>query len=94
MGGAELTIAGAALLCGLAGAVRGGASRLPSWRSRVAVAADTVSLAVVAIVVASRPLALLETPLLLVAIVSLGDCGLAVLQLRGAAGREPPRWLV
>jgi hypothetical protein len=94
MGGVEISTALAAVLAGLASAARGHAPMAPRWRLRAAVALDTASLATAAILAGTHPEILFATPILVVAAVSLGDWSLAVLQLRGAAGRPPPAWLV
>jgi hypothetical protein len=94
MGGVEILVALTAVLAGLASATRGHAPTVRPWRLRTAVALDTANLAAMAILAGASSDVLFGTPILLVAMVSLGDLSLAVLQLRGAAGREPPEWLV
>ena len=90
---ADFWVGVAAVITGLASLVRQRAPLAPRWRARIAVAADTASLSAAGILIGAHPAVLLETPLVLIVALSLGEWAAAVLTLRVAAGQSTPRWL-
>ena len=94
MSATDLWVGAAAVITGLASLARQGAPFTTRWRLRLAVIADIVTVSTAAFLVAAHPAVLLETPLALIAGLGLVEAGQGVLDLRGAAGRPAPRWLV
>jgi hypothetical protein len=82
------------LLAGLGSAMRGTSPEPALWRLHVVLAFDGAAFALAAILTALNPTLAVGTPLLLVVPLCLADVGLAIVQLRGRAGFQPPRWLL
>ena len=87
---ADLIVGLAAVMAGLASFARHGAPVARPWRLWLAIWGDAASLSMAVTLVVLAPSVLLETPLALVAGLSLWELALAVLDLRGWAKREPP----
>jgi hypothetical protein len=87
---ADLIVGLAAVMAGLASLARHGAPFARPWRLWLAIWGDAASLSIAVTLVVIAPSVLLETPLALVAGLSLWELALAVLDLRGWTKREPP----
>jgi hypothetical protein len=79
----DLIVGLAAVAAGLASLARQGAPFAPPWRLWLAIWGDAASLSAAITLIVIAPAALLETPLALVAALSLWELTLAVLDLRG-----------
>jgi hypothetical protein len=86
----DLIVGLAAVTAGLASLARHAAPFARPWRLWLAIWGDAASLSAAVTLVAIAPSTLLETPVGLVAALSLWELALAVLDLRGWANREPP----
>lgn len=86
---ADLIVGLAAVMAGLASVARHGAPFARPWRLWLAIWGDAASLSMAVTLAVLAPGALLETPLALVAGLSLWELVLAVLDLRGWANRPP-----
>jgi hypothetical protein len=86
----DLIVGLAAVAAGLASLARHGAPFARSWRLWLAIWGDAASLSAAVTLIAVAPATLLETPVALVAALSLWELALAVLDLRGWTNREPP----
>ena len=69
------------------------AGKPPLWRSKVAFVGSVVCLAAAVVLVVMDPLAIGETPVVIVAVLCLFEGGMALISLMAAAGRPQPRWL-
>lgn len=81
----------AAVLVSLA---RRTAGKPPLWRSKAAFIGACICLALGTLLVILDPAALVETPVLFVAVYCLFEGGMALISLRAAAGRPAPAWLL
>jgi hypothetical protein len=77
------------LVAGLASLARHGAPFARPWRLWLAIWGDAASLSAAVTLIVLAPITLLETPVALVAALSLWDLVLAVLDLRGWVSRAP-----
>lgn len=87
---ADLIVGLAAVMAGLASLARHGAPVARPWRLWLAIWGDAACLSTSVTLAVVAPTALVETPLALVAALSLWELVLAVLDLRGWTRREPP----
>jgi hypothetical protein len=85
----DLIVGLAAVAAGLASLARHGAPFARPWRLWLAIWGDAASLSAAVTLIAVAPATLLETPVALVAALSLWELALAVLDLRGWTNREP-----
>jgi hypothetical protein len=83
-----------AVAAALVGLARRTAGRPPLWRSKVAFVGAVACLLAVAIVSMIKPIMFFETPLPIIAIFCFVEGSLALINLRAAAGRPAPKWLV
>lgn len=86
----DLIVGLAAVAAGLASFVRHGAPFARPWRLWLAIWGDAASLSAAVTLIVVAPSTVLETPVALVAALSLWELALAVLDLRGWTSREPP----
>ncbi|HEX5378835.1 MAG TPA: hypothetical protein VFW47_09690 [Phenylobacterium sp.] len=93
MGVVDLIVGLAAVASGLASLVRRGAPFTPPWRLWLAIWGHAASASACTTLAVFDPANMVETPLILVAAFSLGELALAILDLRGWAGRRTPDWL-
>ena len=69
------------------------AGKPPLWRSKLAFVGSVLCLIGAVVLVAMDPLALGETPVVIVAGLCLLEGGMALISLMAASGRPQPRWL-
>ncbi|CAN5697668.1 hypothetical protein BH10PSE5_BH10PSE5_15810 [soil metagenome] len=69
------------------------AGKPPLWRSKVAFVGSVLCLIGAVALVIRDPLAIGETPVVIIAALCLLEGGMALISLMAAAGRPQPRWL-
>ena len=85
----DLIVGLAAVAAGLASLARHGAPFARPWRLWLAIWGDAASLSAAVTLIVIAPSTVLETPVALVAALSLWELALAVLDLRGWISRPP-----
>lgn len=83
-----------AVAAALVSVARHTAGRPPLWRSKAAFVGAVICLVFGTGLVVADPASLFETPILLVAAICAFEGYLAWMNLRAAAGRPAPKWLL